>query len=117
MRRSSFFLVTVLCALAFAAAGCGGDDSPEPPEGASAYTGVVESVEADGRVLIQAEGDDCGFVIAETDDTEVLRRDGDSYESASWSDLTEGAEAEVWISGPMANSCPGQASADAVVLG
>ncbi len=117
MRRSSVFLVAALCVLSFAAAGCGGDDAPTPPEGASAYAGVVESVESDGRVLVRADGDECGFVLAETDDTEVLRRDGDSYQSASWSDLTEGTEAEVWISGPMANSCPGQASADAVVLG
>jgi hypothetical protein len=112
--RNGLILMLALC-LAFAA-GCGGS-SPSPPDGEAEYVGAVESVGADGRVLVKEAADpDCGISFQPAPDIDVLRRDGDSYETAAWEDLTAGMVVEVWIDGAVAASCPGLAQADAIVI-
>jgi hypothetical protein len=97
-------------------AGCGGGDDPlAPPGGAAAYSGAVVEV-AEGRVLVRAGDDACGIWLAPADDVVVLRESGDGYEPAAWDDLEPGQSADVWISGPIAESCPMQAAADAVAI-
>ena len=108
VRPSRLVLVAALCGLALAS-GCGGDSAPKPPESGPDYSGVVEEIDADGRVLIQKEGGECGVWFSETDDTEVLRRDGPSFEPASWSDLAVGTEAVAWVSGDAVASVVSQA--------
>jgi len=97
-------------------AGCGGDDPLAPPASAAAYAGAVEDV-AGGRLLVRADGDPCGIWLAPADGVAVLRDTGEGYEGAAWDELEPGQAVDVWISGPIAESCPMQADADAVVIG
>jgi hypothetical protein len=96
--------------------GCGGDEPLEPPSAAPvAYSGALEQT-SEGRVLVREQGDACGIWLAPADGAYVLRADGDGYASAAWDDLAAGQIVDVWISGPIAESCPMQADADAVVI-
>lgn len=117
MRRSSVFLVAALCALTLAAAGCDGDD--DALKSASAYgepevTGVVDEIDADGRVLIRSPGDDCGMWFTEQDSTVVVHTFGGV---ASWSDITVGTPAQGWATGLIRLSCPAQTGAAKIVIG
>ena len=97
-------------------AGCGGDEPLEPPSASpAAYSGALEQT-SEGRVLVREEGDACGIWLAPADGAYVLRADGDGYAAAAWDDLAAGQMVDVWISGPIAESCPMQADADAVVI-
>jgi predicted small lipoprotein YifL len=97
-------------------AGCGGDEPLEPPSASpAAYSGALEQT-SQGRVLVREQGDACGIWLAPADGAYVLRADGDGYASAAWDDLAAGQMVDVWISGPIAESCPMQADADAVVI-
>jgi predicted small lipoprotein YifL len=97
-------------------AGCGGDAPLEPPNASpAAYSGALEE-SAEGRVLVREDGDACGIWLAPADGVDVLRAEGDGYAAASWDDLAAGQAVDVWISGPIAESCPMQADADAVVI-
>jgi len=95
--------------------GCGGDDPLAPPASAAAYAGTVEDV-AGGRILVRADADPCGIWLAPADGVAVLRDTAEGYEAAAWDELEPGQAADVWISGPIAESCPMQADADAVVI-
>lgn len=108
-------LPVVVLALALLA-GCGGDEPLEPPNAsAAAYSGALEQT-AEGRVLVREAGDACGIWLAPASGAYVLRADGDGYAAATWDDLAAGQAVDVWISGPIAESCPMQADADAVVI-
>ena len=106
----------VVLALALLA-GCGGTDAPlEPPnDSAAAYSGTLED-RAEGRVLVREPGDACGIWLAPADDVSVLRADGNGVTAAAWDDLAPGQAVDVWISGAIAESCPMQAAADAIVI-
>ena len=97
-------------------AGCGGDAPLEPPSASpAAYSGALEQTSED-RVLVREPGDACGIWLVPADGAYVLRADGDGYAAATWDDLAAGQMVDVWISGPIAESCPMQADADAVVI-
>ncbi len=106
----------VLVAVILALAGCGGDAPLEPPNAEPpAYSGQIVDV-AEGRILVRAENDACGIWLAPADGANVLRASGDGYARAAWDELEPGSEADVWIFGPIAESCPMQADANALVV-
>jgi hypothetical protein len=106
----------LLVATVMVLAGCGsGDTVADPPTRDAEYTGVVIDV-SDGRVLVRADGDACGIWVAPSEDVEVFYGTIDSYDPAGWSDLAEGQTVDLWIPGPIAESCPMQGAAGAVVI-
>jgi hypothetical protein len=113
LRRTALLALPLLLVLAFAA--CGAEDELALGPSAPAYSGTLEE-SADGRVLVRGAGDACGIWLAPADDATVLLADGDGYAEASWDDLARGQTVDVWISGPIAESCPMQADADAVLI-
>jgi hypothetical protein len=96
--------------------GCGGETALAPPDYEPGYSGTVEDVSGGGTVLVKAEGDTCGIWVTPTDRVQVLRRTGATYEEAEWADLQAGRSVELWIPGPIAESCPLQGEAEAAVL-
>jgi hypothetical protein len=106
----------VLTALVLTAAGCGGDDAASgPPSGDATYSGVV--IQVDGAtVLVRADGDACGIWTSQADSVHVFRPSGSGYTAASWDDLEPGMTVDLWIPGPIAESCPMQGAAEAVVI-
>jgi hypothetical protein len=123
MRVRLLGLLPLLAALALVAPGCGAGSAggtgsgsaAEPPGGKPAYSGVV--IETDDRgVLVRADGDACGIWLRAGDETRVLRVRSDDYDEIAWEEIRPGEAADVWISGPIAESCPMQAEADAIVV-
>jgi len=91
----AFALTLVLLALA---AGCGGGDSGTP-SGDPDYSGQV--IQVDGTtILVRSDGDPCG-IWARTDGTV---------------DVEPGMTVDLYIPGPIAESCPMQGTAEAVVI-
>jgi hypothetical protein len=97
------------------AAGCGSDDSLGPPAGAATYSGTV--IQVDGAsVLVRADDDACGIWTSQAGSAQVFTAMGDGYVTASWDDLEPGMTVDLWIPGPIAESCPLQGAAEAVVI-
>lgn len=72
--------------------------------------------EAAGGVLVEEESGGCGIDFAVGEQTSILRRTEDGFAEAAIGDLERGRRVEVWASGPIAESCPGQAGAGVIVL-
>jgi hypothetical protein len=103
-------LPVVLLALA----GCGGSDAAAPPDRPPEYTGILEETDGEGRLLVRAEGDACGIWTAPEEGARVYRATGDGFEEIGWDELAAGETVDLWIPGPIAESCPMQGSAEAV---
>jgi Protein of unknown function (DUF3221) len=107
----------VILATLLLAAGCGeGDGAPARPDGEPTYSGAVIET-GDGVVLVRSDGDACGIWVKGADSVRVLRMSaGGTYSPASWDDLEPAQNVDLWIPGPIAESCPMQGTAEAVVI-
>lgn len=110
-------------ALAAALAACTGSSTLEPPAGTPYVRGPVESVAsraAAARLLVRAgpgSREPCGISASADAGTRYLRRTpAGELEGAGLSDVQVGDTVEVYVEGPVAESCPVQARASAVVL-
>jgi hypothetical protein len=102
--------------LLFLAAGCGGPGNQlAPPDGDADYSGAVVQV-ADGSVLVRADGDTCGIWVSQAESVEVLGAVGESFIGMSWGDIQPGATVDLWVPGGIAESCPMQGAAEAVLI-
>ena len=116
--RPAFVLVVVM--VAFSLAGC----APTPPGAAPTIpNGVITSMNAGadglGSVLVESDDPDTTFdkaSVSVTDKTTLLRETDNGYVEAVFAELAEGTRVDVWITGPVAESYPVQASADAMVI-
>ena len=99
-------------------AGCGGaDEAAGPPDRPAEYAGVLEETDGEGRLLVRAEEDACGIWTAPEEGARVYRTTGDGrVEEIGWADLRTGESVELWIPGPIAESCPMQGAAEAVAV-
>jgi Protein of unknown function (DUF3221) len=103
----------VLAILVLAVSACGGGDT-DPlglPSRQPDFTGEVRDRGADGRILVVPKGDPCGYWVA-ADEANVVDVDVQIEPEA----IERGWRARVWIDGPIAESCPGQTSAEAVEI-
>ena len=99
------------------AAGCGSEDQVQaslPPTADPQYRGTVIEVERDS-MLVRGEGD-CGIWVSTDDSTDVRGVTIDSYDDRSWLDLEPGMTVDLYIPGPIAESCPMQGTAELVVI-
>ena len=96
---------------------CGGNDErAAPPDRAPDCAGPASLV-TDTAVRVDEGTGVLSAVQARVDDaTEILRRAGEDYEAATLDDVHIGDLVEVWVDGPVAESHPAQAHAEAVVL-
>lgn len=99
--------------------GCGSPSEPDSPptiEGSIVAMGVVMATVGSPSIHVKEHADEeCGIVFR-LGDAEILRQTGGgSVEKADVENLTVGLRVRVW-SGAVAESCPGQASADTVVI-
>jgi hypothetical protein len=117
MRPVPLLLATVLLLAGCASGDYTGTASsvPKPPTREAEYTGVVIDL-SEGRVLVRAEGDACGIWVAPSKDVAVFEATIDSHDPVAWSNLAEGQTVHLWIPGPIAESCPMQGAAAAVVI-
>lgn len=123
MPRPSHIAGGIRPALAAALAGCAGSSALEPPAGTPYVRGPVESVAsraAATRLLVRAgpgSREPCGISASADAGTRYLRRTpAGGLEGAALSDVRVGDTVEVYVVGPVAESCPAQARASAVVL-
>ena len=87
-----------------------------PPDRAPDTEGSVSEVTAGSLRVDEATGV-VGPLAARVDDaTEVLRRRDGAYHEAALADIAVGDRVQVWVDGPVAESSPAQAHAEAVVL-
>jgi Protein of unknown function (DUF3221) len=111
--------VRLLAVLALGAllAACGCDDGPAaPPDRPVDSAGPVSQVTATSIRIDEATGVVGALAGRVDDDTRVLRRRGDDYDTASLDGVRVGDPVEVWVDGPVAESSPVQAHAAVVVL-
>lgn len=97
-------------------AGCGESSSDNPPQTAPYIEGALTSVGA-GMILVEEvpEGNKASLRIP--DGTPVWRAMPEGgAQRAQMADLAEGQTVAAWVSGPIAESFPVQATADAVVI-
>ncbi len=97
----------LLLATLVLAAGCGGGEqaATTPPTGDPDYSGQV--IQVDGNsVLVRADGDACG----------IWARRGERIDDELWASLEAGQTVDLWVPGPIAESCPTQGTAEAVVV-
>jgi hypothetical protein len=99
-------LLTVVTLLA----SCGGDggDPLGLPSAPPDFTGEVRDRDAE-RILVVPSGDACGYWLDVGDATIV-----DVDVQIEPRSIERGWRARVWITGPVAESCPMQAAAEAV---
>ena len=107
-----------LAALVASLTACGGDGgTAAPPDREPESVGPVSAVNERSVRVEEATGV-VGAVDARVDeDTRVLRRRGDEYAVATLADIAVGDPVEVWVDGPVAESHPAQAHAEAIVIG
>lgn len=99
--------------------GCGSPSEPDSPpmiEGPIVAMGVVMASVSSPTIHVKEHADEeCGIVFG-LSDAEIMRRTpGGSVEDADVEDLTVGLRVRVWAR-IVAESCPGQSSADTVVI-
>ena len=102
---------------------CAGSGAVQPPASDPYIIGPIESVEhrATGSGVHVAAGpgsrDPCGIVATVDAGTRVMRRAaGGGLVSATAADLRVGEMVEVYVEGPVMESCPLQGRAGAMVL-
>jgi hypothetical protein len=121
-------LLAVAVLVAALLSACGEDDGeevradrpaaePGPPDRPPDTTGPVTMV-TDHAVRIDQGTGPLTAVQARVDDaTRVLRRHGDDYEALALDAVHVGDRVELWVDGPVAESFPVQAHAEAIVVG
>ncbi|MPZ72020.1 MAG: hypothetical protein GEU74_02110 [Nitriliruptorales bacterium] len=108
-------LVLVVILTGCADAG-GGQQVTRPPAGEPYIDGTVKRVEPPESIQVGERGGGNEAVLRITPQTRLLREFGGGYEPAVFADLREGQAVSVWVAGPIAESFPVQAAADAVVI-
>ena len=118
MRRITLFAATAALLLG----ACSGDPLTRPPATAPLVIGPVVSVDhratASG-VLVEAgpgSQEPCGIQATIDADTRVLRRVQGRLVPADRGAVAPGVTVEVYVSGPVAESCPVQGYAERLVL-
>ncbi len=99
-----------------ALAGCGGSDAAGPPDRAPEYTGMLVESDGEGRLLGRADGDACGIWTAREEGARAYRATGGGFEEIGWDELAVGDTVELWVPGPIAESCPMQGAAEAAAV-
>lgn len=110
--------LAIVVALAACAAPTGGP-AGGPPDGPPYIEGTASAVtpaDGGGTVLVEEEGEGNKAVLTVTADTTVVQEVGGGYEPITFDQLAEGQRVAVWVSGPVRESFPVQATADAVVI-
>lgn len=103
--------------LALALAGCGGAGGTAPPERPPEYVGILEERDEGRGILVRDEGDACGIWTTPEEGARAFRAlGGGEYEEIAWDELPSGATIELWIPGPVAESCPMQGAAEAAAV-
>lgn len=106
-----------------ALAACSPSSSVAPPRGDPLVTGPIESITArataTGLLVRAAPGsrEMCGISAVANASTRFLRRSPDGVLAAArLADLAVGDTVEVFVDGPVAESCPVQGGANVIVL-
>lgn len=121
--------IALLVILAMVVPACGSSDespTPEPTQIQTTpdFTGDITGVQAIGHdgILgtILVEGTDTirssdKYVVSITDETLILRQDGDIIDRITFAELEGGHAVQVWFSGPVRESYPAQVDAAQVM--
>lgn len=116
-------LATVLL-LSFVA-GCGGEEAAGPPSRAPDVSGAIASAEpiggtaGGGGIALLVKGSERCIdqaSVRATDVTRVYDEAGEDLGPEGFEALRPGRRVRVWFTGPVAESCPPQAEAGAIVL-
>ncbi len=106
-------------------AGCGGEKAAGPPSREPDVTGAVASAESiggaaggGGIALLVKASERCidQASVRATDVTHVYDANGEDLGPEGFEALQPGRRVRVWFTGPVAESCPPQAEAGAIVL-
>jgi hypothetical protein len=121
-RTAVALALTAALLLALAVGGC--EKAARPPDRDPDIIGVVENVtpaaggQGGGSVLISATepGEFTKASVGVTNDTLVLKREGDTWARTEFQQLRPRARVAAWFTGPVAESFPVQVAAEAVAI-
>lgn len=71
-----------------------------------------------GHILVDSPGDKTAdkYVVAVTEETLILRQEGESQRQVSFEALEAGQQVQLWFTGPVMESYPAQARARQIVI-
>jgi hypothetical protein len=115
--------LTAIASLALLLAACVDPSALYTPEGEPYVRGPIEAITAHatatGLLVLAGPGsqEPCGIQATADDDTRYLRRTADgTLQTSTLSELSVGDTVEVYVEGPIAESCPVQGRAAAIIL-
>lgn len=123
MKRTAVALTALMLVLALT--GCDavkGVLPPKVPDRVPDITGVITSIEKGasgdvvGGMLVEDPGGANKAFVAVIGSTAVLVRSGGDTGQAAFGELRKGDRVQVWFTGPVAESYPVQATAEAVLV-
>jgi hypothetical protein len=89
----------------------------QPPAGIPFIEGTVASFDGSGQSIhVKEQAGSNEAVLRITEQTQLLKEFGGGYEPAAVEELREGQTVAAWVTGPVAESYPVQAAADAVLI-
>ena len=88
----------------------------QPPAGTPFIEGTIDTLDPSGSMYVKAPGGGEEAVLQITEQTQLLKEFGGGYEPATFGELQEGQSVAAWVTGPVAQSYPPQAAADAVLI-
>ena len=87
------------------------------PSGEPQADGIILTVQSSPMRILVRGNEECGTYFSVTSDTKIIRAvDSATRVKAAVADLQPGVKARAWASGAIAESCPAQAHASAVLL-
>lgn len=112
-------------AVAAVLAGCSVVTGPDLPDGDPTIEGVVVAKDVHAPTapdsptvhVKKANRDECGIIFVVGDDTDILQRIGPfDLERSDLDAIRSGDRVRVWSTGPILESCPAQAWAEAIEI-
>ena len=112
--------LTLVAGLVLAVAAC----SPTAPDEDPGIRGTITTITpaaGGGSILVETPQGEPTFdydkaMVRITDDTDILRLNGSTYEEAAFADLEQGQWVDVWFAGAVAESYPVQGTAKTVLI-
>lgn len=114
MRRTAMVSLAVMIVVSLASC-----TELKPPDRAPDISGTIMSVDQGSILVVDTEGTGSGHTqaaVSVTPTTLVFEQGPDGVEVVLEAELVSGSGADVWFTGPVAESFPVQATAEAMVI-
>lgn len=123
MKHIRLFLIGLLIGLAAVSPGCA--PAAKPLETEADFLGFITEIHPDrkgdilGQISVESHADKLvsKYIVTITDETLIFQKDGDELRPVDFKELENQQQwVQIWFTGPVLESFPGQATASQVVI-